>query len=182
MSRHHRDQVQIGIGRQRRGEQPRNLFGPQILVLQIDQPPGAQHGLGVAASDAAFTAWGEVVFEVRVGVGTQHLDGLGPARRGIRWPAGQRIRAQVAAAQLVGDPGDRREHVQRRRVGPALPEREVEGAHRGAPDLQLRIVPRWVVAVLPAHGYGLRVATMPGVVPARMAQIDTAREGDVPLG
>ena len=39
--RHHRDEMQVGIALQRTGEQLRDPLRPQVLVFEVDQPPGA---------------------------------------------------------------------------------------------------------------------------------------------
>ena len=104
--------------------------------------------LRVPAGDAALAVRREVVFEVRVGIGAQHLHGVRPARRRIRRLVGQRVGLEVGAAQLVREPRDRREHVQRRGIVPAFPERGVQRADDRTLQPQLDVVPRRVLAVL----------------------------------
>ena len=57
----------------------------ELWARRAGRPPGPPHRLGVAACDAAFTVRREVVFEMGVGVGPQHLYGVGAARRWIGW-------------------------------------------------------------------------------------------------
>jgi hypothetical protein len=103
---HHRDQVQIGVVCYRAGEQLGHPLRPQILVFEIDESPCAAYCLGIATGDAALTVRREVVFEVRIGVGTQNLHGVRPARRRIRGLIGQWVRLEVRATELVHQPRD----------------------------------------------------------------------------
>ncbi len=56
------DQMQILICGQRVDEQVGDLLRPQVLVLEVDQPPGLPDRLGVAAGDGAFAVLGEFVW------------------------------------------------------------------------------------------------------------------------
>ena len=68
---------------------------------------------------------------------------------------------------------------ERRGVLPALTERVIEVAHRRAPDADLDVMPRRVVAVPVVHLLGLHVAEMALVVPAAVAQVDPPHERHV---
>ena len=182
ITRHDGHQMQIGIVAKGASEQIGDPLRPQVLVLDIDQPPGARHRLVVAARDAALTVRREVVFEMRIGVGSQHLNRVRSARGRIRRLLRQSARRQVRAPQLVLDPGDRRQHVQCRRVVPALPERRVQRADDRALYPQLHVVPRRMLAVALGHLHRLWVAAVRRVVAAGVAQVDAARERDVALG
>ena len=115
-------------------------------------------------------------------IGAQHLHRVRSARRRVGRLLRQRSRFQIRAPQLVPHPGDRRKHVQRRRVGPPLPEGRVQRADRRALHPQLDVVPRRMLAVLLGHLQRLRIAAMRFVVAAGVAQVDAACERDVALG
>jgi len=68
------------------------------------------------------------------------------------------------------------------RVVPALPEHGVQHADGRPPEHQLDVVPGRPGSIGRGHGLRLRVAAVLGVVPARVAQIDTTDEGDVAGG
>ena len=50
---------------QRLGEDVADVVAPEVLVLDVDQPPGPFEGLGVATGDAALAAVGERVVALR---------------------------------------------------------------------------------------------------------------------
>jgi hypothetical protein len=80
IARHDHDQMQVGPVGERAGEQVGHLTGPQVLVLQIDQPPGAPDRLGVAAGDRTFALRREVVPRAHHRVRPQQLHGVRTGR------------------------------------------------------------------------------------------------------
>ena len=70
----------------------------------------------------------------------------------------------------------RRTVVQRRRVTPSLPERELDIRDRRAVDLELHVVPRRTRPVAGVDVCGLLVAAVVAVVVTSVAQVDAAHE------
>ncbi len=176
---HDRHQVQVRVLVQRLREQLGHLGRPEVLVLQVDQPPGPAYRLGVAAGHGALAVRGERVAGPHRRVGAQHLHVVRPAGRRVGGLLGQRVRAQVGAAQPVPQVGHRVLRVQRHRVGPPLPERRVERADHRPAHRELHVVPGRCGAVPGGHADRLRVAGVGGVVAAAVAQVDAAGERDV---
>ena len=85
--RHHGDHLQVGVRAQRLAEDVADVVAPQVLVLDVEQVPGALDRLGVAAGHAALAAAGELVVAApaQVGIGAQQLDDVGAAVDGRRW-------------------------------------------------------------------------------------------------
>ena len=54
IARDDRDDLQIGMRGQRLAQRPRRVDRPEVLVLEIDQPPRTSERLEVRAGDAAF--------------------------------------------------------------------------------------------------------------------------------
>jgi len=102
-----RDEMQCRVLRQGTGKYRRYRGGPQVLVFQVDQGPGARQHLDVAAGDAALPLRRERVTVPPAGVGAQQLDRMLPAprRRGVlrRQPAG----VVVHVAERITQPGQR---------------------------------------------------------------------------
>src|SRR5947209_4567316 len=69
--------------------------------------------------------------------------------------------------------------VERCAVFPALSEDGFDVADRRAPDRQLRVVPRWPLAVHLRHWLSLFIPAMSRVVRAAVAQVDAANEGNI---
>ena len=80
------------------------------------------------------------------------------------------------------DPPDRVAVVEGVGILPALAERVGERRHRRPVHLELRVVPRWTVAVARVELDRLRVAAVAGVVVAAVAEVDPADERDVVVG
>ena len=127
------------------------MVAPEVLVLDVDEPPGPLDRLGVAARDAALAAAGErvVAAVAQVGVGPQQLDDVRAAldRRAAAAPARAAGRASCPSAQPVLEPADRAA-AQRGRVLPPLAEDGLDVVHRRTADRRLDVVPRRGVAVL----------------------------------
>ena len=176
------DQVQVRVVPQRVREQVRDLGRPEVLVLQVDESAGAAYRLGVTPGHGPLAVGCERVARADGGVGAQHLDLVRTAGRRIGRLLGQRVGAQVRAAQPVPQVGHRVLRVQRHRVGPAFPEQGVQRADHRTAHRELHVVPGRVGPVPGGHLHRLRVAVVSGVVAAAVAQVDPAGEGDVPLG
>ena len=145
--RHHRDQVQPRVRAQCLGEKVRDVRGPQVLVLDVDEASRAADGLGVAASYRPFALGCERVRRTRDRVGAQHLNRMGSTRWRIGCSVGQLAWAHVVTGQPVADPGDGRVEVDRRRIGPAFPKDVVQHTDYRAAQLELHVMPGWPVAV-----------------------------------
>ena len=181
MTGNDRDDVQTGVFTQGVDEQLGDLLRPQILVLEVDQAARPHDGLAVAARDAAFALWREVVDAVGVGIGAQQLHVVRSAYRRVRRLLGQPARTEVGAAQPVPQPRSGRVGVQRRRIVPPFPEGGVQPADDRALQGQLHVVPRRVQSVADAHGYRLWITVVGRVVAAAVAQVDAADERHVAL-
>ena len=101
-------------------------------------------------------------------------------RCGRRGLLRQRIRRGVGAAERVAS-AVHRMPAERRRILPPLAEDRLDVVDGRTGDGGLHVVPGRALPVRLRHRLGLRVAEMPGVVPARVAQVDPADVGDVPL-
>ena len=179
-ARHDRDEVQVGRAAQGRGEDPRDVGGPQVLVLHVHEPPGPAQRLDERAGDAAL-APGRVGQRRRPArVGAQDLDGARSGRRRVRGRRGEPGGALREAVDEVGDhvPG---QADQRRRVDPALDEHLVE-----VPDDRAAQLEHGVVAGVAVVGVGrrarLRVAPVDDVVAGAEDEVDAADVGDVAGG
>ena len=172
-----------GCSSQRLGEDVADVVAPEVLVLDVDEPPGPLHGLGVAAGDAALAAAGErvVAAEPQVRVGAQQLDDVGAAvdrRRGRRL-LGQRVRVEVQPARA--GPGRSAAGCGSAAWGPATA-RGTRSRRRGRPG---PLIAAWMSCHGGVSPYSfasclrLRVAVVVGVVAARVAQVDAADVRDV---
>ena len=125
-----------GFSRRAFAEVPPDLLRPQVLVLEVDQPPGVGDGLGVGVRHAALPRRREVVAlgqDRRVGAQDLHRLGgrLGRGRRRRRL-LGQRARHQrLALGQARQQPA--RVEGQRRGVLPPLAERRLDVERPPAP-------------------------------------------------
>src|SRR6185312_8867050 len=180
----HRDDVQVRMGAQGRGEHPGHRPGPQVLVLQVDQAPGPGQRLPVGVRDAALAMRGERVAAQPGRVGTQHLDRVWAAYRAIvghrlgERAAGHRAHVVSPVVQLA----DRAGQVQHAAAVPPLTERVLQVVHGRAAYLRLDVMPRRPRAVAVRELHHLRVAAVPGVVVAAVPEVDAADEGAVPTG
>ena len=145
------DQVQLGGASQRLGEQLGDLGGPQVLVLEVDEPGRPAQRLAVRRRDAALAPLGERVAGPPGGIGPQHLDRAAAA--GGRVGRLRRQLAGVGVDPLHQAPLDRHPQpvVQRRRVVPALAEHRLEVADDRPVQLELDVVPGRRGAVLRGH-------------------------------
>ena len=171
------DEPQLGVLPQRVTEVAADLLRPQVLVLEVDQPSGVPHGLGVAGRHAALAVGGEVVALGEDGrVGAQDLHRLLRAGRCGRWWGllGQRPGREVLALGEAREdpPGVERE---RRGVLPALPEHRLDVEDRGALDGDVHVVPRRSRTEHLRHGDDLAVAVVLDAVAAAVAEVDAAR-------
>ena len=159
-------------------------MAPEVLVLDVDQPPRPAHRLGVAAGDAALAAGGERVVAAvpQVGVGPQQLDGVRPARA---------VAAAAARAARSGElsrprsrSASRRHGARESGAGSSQRSRNTVSTSwtAGPADGHLDVVPRRVRAVLLGQRLGLRVAVVGVVVAPVVGQVDAADEGDVARG
>src|SRR5690242_19004458 len=101
MMRQHRDQVQVRVGLQRAGDLAAYLGGPQVLVLDVDQPASLPEGLDISARDAAFTTRSERVTPQPAAIGAQELYDVGTGRSRGRTSGWQRSADSVVAAQSI---------------------------------------------------------------------------------
>ena len=168
-----------GLSRSASGEQVGHLRGPQVLVLQVDEPATPPDRLDVAAGDRAFT-----VRRVRVGpslgrIRPQHLDGVRAGGRGRLGARRQRPAGGLPAGEAVAEHRDRIAQAQQGRIRPAFPERGVHHGHRRPADLRLHVVPRRTVTVAAGHPHRLRVTVVLAVVAPAVAQVDAADERDI---
>ena len=152
---------------------------PEVLVLEIDQPPGPSKGLGVGPGDAALTVRSERIRRLLDRIGPKDLHRVRTASGRIA----QHRRERIGPPRLAGEPGKSRAQrvamVERGRVVPPLAEGEGEIPDRRALDLELDVVPRRPFAVPVVDVDGLGIAPVVLVVVAAVAQIDAADEADV---
>ena len=148
VARHHHDDVQLRLRPQRVGERPRGRLRPEVLVLEVDEPPGARQRLQVRPGDAALAVGRE---RVRRAAWPDRCAAPAPrAARTVRvrprrggsgsgWRGWRVTRADDAPDRVVV--------VERVRVLPPLAEGVGERGDRGPVHLELRVVPRRSVAV-----------------------------------
>ena len=181
--RHDRDQMQVGVVRQRAREQLRDPLRPQVLVLQIDAAAGR------AAPPSCSRGRCCVRRAVRSRTRNARRDRCAtPAPRAARTPADpaaargsvpgfRSAPRSLSSIHAIGESmsSGAGSFQRSRNVG-------VQRTDDRALQPQLHVVPRRMVAVALRHLHRLRVAAVRLVVAARVAQVDAAGERDVRSG
>ena len=85
VARHDRDDLQVGLVPQSRGNDVGYRARPQVLVLYVDQAAGARERFPVSVCDAPLGMWCEWVAAEASRVGAQYLDRV---RSAPRWVIG----------------------------------------------------------------------------------------------
>lgn len=142
------DQEEIRNPTQLLGERLGRLAGPQVLILEVDEPLGTTKRLAVRAPDAPLALWREGVGRALGRIGAQNLDGRAAGRGRI----GPCRRERVGSARLPSNAAQRDPNwvpmIERGRVTPAFTKRVGEIADCRAAYQELDVVPCWLLPVL----------------------------------
>jgi hypothetical protein len=180
---HDHDEPEFGGARQCRLEQCRDLFGPEILILDVDEGARPDKCLGIHAGDGPLAVGGEGIRGSLARVRAQHLYRVAARSRRRVLERRQRVggprfarstrsdRAEPEAAPFEGCP-----------IVPTLAERLHQIDDGWSVNLRLDVVPRRSRAERGVQCLGLRVSLMTFVVATSMAEVDTTDESEILVG
>ena len=80
-TREHNNDAQVPVLAQRIGQRAGRIGRPEVLILDVDQPPGSSERLEVGAGDASLALSRKRIGRMTRRVRSQHLDGV----RTDRW-------------------------------------------------------------------------------------------------
>jgi predicted RNA-binding protein associated with RNAse of E/G family len=182
VTRHHDDDVEVGLCAQCVGDPIGPTLRPEVLVLDVDELSSASERLAIRAAYGALAVSGEGIGRPLGGIRPQHLYGMRTPRARIGTDRRERMWMARLLRDYAKDHPKRVSMVKRRWIVPALAKSVRDVTDDGPLHLELEVVPGRSTAVFVVEVDDLRVATMKGIVVATMAEVHTTDERHVVIG